>query len=78
MECYDCNKPAKIILGNANTQDIYIFIPLCKEHAKLRSYSSKGIYQEYSIKDGDIYEEIFEKTDIQQNQNKDEESQSNS
>lgn len=75
MECYDCDKPAKIILGNANTQDIHMLIPLCKEHAKVRSYSSKGIYQEYSIKDGDIYEEIFDKIN---NLNKDEKSQSNS
>ena len=78
MECYDCDKPAKIILGNANPQDIYILVPLCKEHAKVRSYSSKGIYQEYSIKDGDIYEDIFEKINNQTEQNNNEEGQNNS
>lgn len=64
MECYDCDNPAKIILGeyDAQVNCVLVLIPLCKEHAKIRAHTGKNIFgADYVVKDGDIYEEIFEK-----------------
>ena len=73
MECYDCDKPAKIILGEKTDssgisippENTTLLIPLCKEHAKIRIHKVNSMFgSQYTIKDGDIYEEIFEKQKI--------------